>query len=94
VIQINIRTTTGTYPVYAWVYGQWAAHHRHDGHGWRVTHVPSGLTTSEIADSLEEPTAMLVAEELSQRLPVLRFADRVSADDAAMLRTVFAELVK
>lgn len=91
---ITITTFAGPHTLQAHVFGQWAAHPSHDGPGWRVTHVPSGLGTQQIADNLHEVTALTIAESLSRHLPNLLFRERLAEIDVATLRQVFAEVVR
>lgn len=81
-IEILISTVYGIpreKKVDAVVFGKWAVHRlgnlgAHDplpspGHGWRVTHAPSGFAASSLADDLTRADAVRVAKALDRHLP-------------------------
>lgn len=59
------------YPVKAYVFGEWAAHKIPFGidPGWRVSHVATGFSTSQLADGLTRRDAIAIARALSERVP-------------------------
>lgn len=97
---IQVATTTGTDLVYAWVFGDWAAHLR-VGHSacWQVTFVPSGLNVFDALQDISPAEAKAIARALNRRAPasevrpVFGTADGLDADWLGVVAATAAEVL-
>jgi|SRR5882757_3348372 len=94
---ITLATADGRgMSVAAYVYGDWAAHMRSwPDPGWRVTHVPTGLSTAELADDLSRGDAFAIAVSLGSRRISPRFVDtvRILPEDRQLIEAAHAEVL-